>query len=151
MTPRGDARRSSTARRRGPSTRGRAETTPEATFSDAAPSPHRGRFVAAVENLRALARACERVRVPTVEFTRNLERHVRCPAEAVPGATVREALEAYFARHPAVRGYVLDEQGAVRHHVVVFVDARQLADRARLDEPVAEGSAVYVMQALSGG
>lgn len=89
--------------------------------------------------------------MPTVEFTRNLARHVACPTEAVGGGTVGEALEAYFARHPGVRAYVLDEQGRVRHHVTVFVGAQQLRDRARLDEPVDERTVVAVMQALSGG
>lgn len=89
--------------------------------------------------------------MPTVEFTRNLARHVACPTETVAGATVGEALEAYFARHPGVRSYVLDEQGRVRHHVTVFVDGAQLRDRARLDGAVGEGSVVSVMQALSGG
>ena len=89
--------------------------------------------------------------MPTVEFTRTLARHVECPTEPVVGATVGEALAAYFARHPAVRPYVLDEQGRVRHHVTVFVDGRQVRDRGRLDEAVAVGSVVSVMQALSGG
>ena len=89
--------------------------------------------------------------MPPVEFTRNLARHVACPAEDVGGDTVGAALEAYFARHPAVRPYVLDEQGRVRHHVTVFVDGRQLRDRGRLDEAVGERSVVAVMQALSGG
>jgi sulfur carrier protein ThiS len=89
--------------------------------------------------------------MPTVDFTPNLRRNVDCPPARVAGATVRACLDDYFARHPAVRGYVLDEQGAVRHHVVVFVDGRQIADRARPDEPVGEGASIHVMQALSGG
>lgn len=86
-----------------------------------------------------------------ITFTQNLQRHVECPPLEVPGATVREALDAYFAAHPRVRSYVLDEQGALRRHVVVFVDGEQVQDRARLAEPVREGSSIYVMQALSGG
>ncbi|WP_317987814.1 MoaD/ThiS family protein [Hyalangium gracile] len=67
------------------------------------------------------------------------------------GATVREALEAYFARHPQVRGYVLDEQDALRHHVVVFVNGSQLRDRSNQGEAIGEAAEIYVMQALSGG
>ncbi len=89
--------------------------------------------------------------MPTVEFTRNLARHVACPTETARGETVGAALDDYFERHPDVRAYVLDEQGRVRHHVTIFVDGRQLRDRGRLDEPVGEGSVVSVMQALSGG
>jgi molybdopterin synthase sulfur carrier subunit len=89
--------------------------------------------------------------VPRISFTSHLGRHVDCPAEAVPGATVREALESYFARHPAVRAYVLDDQAALRRHVVVFVGDEQARDRLRLSDAVAADAEVHVMQALSGG
>jgi hypothetical protein len=89
--------------------------------------------------------------VPRIVFTTALLRHVECPEEAVDGATVRAALEAYFARHAAVRTYVLDEQGELRQHVVVFVDGVQVRDRASLGESVGSGAEIYVMQALSGG
>jgi hypothetical protein len=64
---------------------------------------------------------------------------------------VREALEQYFTLHPLTRGYVLDEQGALRQHVVVFVNGGQLRDRANQQDPIGEGVEIYVMQALSGG
>ncbi|WP_437594938.1 MoaD/ThiS family protein [Sorangium sp. So ce1000] len=86
-----------------------------------------------------------------ITFTQNLSRHVDCPALEVAGGTVREALESYFALHPRVRGYVLDDQGALRKHVVIFVDGQQLRDRAGLSEAVNERTSLYVMQALSGG
>jgi molybdopterin synthase sulfur carrier subunit len=89
--------------------------------------------------------------VAIVHFTRNLHRHVECPSEQVEAGTARQALEAYFALHPAVRGYVLDEQGALRTHVNVFVDGIQVADRARMDDPVGPATEIHVMQALSGG
>lgn len=84
-------------------------------------------------------------------FTKNLQRHVSCPATTAPGSTVREALDAVFADNARLRAYVLDEQGAVRRHMVVFVDGRQIQDRVRLSDAVAEDSEIYVMQALSGG
>jgi molybdopterin synthase sulfur carrier subunit len=87
----------------------------------------------------------------TVHFTANLRRHVDCPELAVDGQTVGEALEAYFAVHPAVRSYVLDEQGSVRRHVAVFAAGAQIEDPKHLTDPVAPGSEIYVMQALSGG
>ena len=86
-----------------------------------------------------------------ITFTQHLTAHVPCPSLAVSGATVREALDHYFALHPRVRGYVLDDQGALRKHVVIFIDGQQLKDRAGLSEPVCAGTSLYVMQALSGG
>jgi hypothetical protein len=89
--------------------------------------------------------------VAQVTFTQNLQRHVDCPPMEVPGETVREVLNRYFDQHPRVRGYVLDEQGALRRHVVVFLDGQQIRDRAGLGERVHAASKLYVMQALSGG
>jgi hypothetical protein len=86
-----------------------------------------------------------------VQFTKALQRHVDCPPELVGGTTVREALQAYMQRHPAVQGYVFDEQGLLRRHVTVFVDGAQLLDRATMGDPVHDGTQVHVMQALSGG
>jgi hypothetical protein len=89
--------------------------------------------------------------MPTVHFTKALERHVECPAAQVEATTAREALDAYFALHPGVRGYVLDERGLLRTHVNVFVDGAQLADREGMSDSVGPRGEVYVLQALSGG
>ena len=89
--------------------------------------------------------------MPRVSFTQNLRRHVDCPDTEVEGATVRAALEAVFAERPRLRDYVLDEQGALRLHVVVFVNGEQVADREGLGDAVAPDGDIRVMQALSGG
>jgi hypothetical protein len=86
-----------------------------------------------------------------VTFTQNLRRHVGIADTAAPGATVREVLDAVFLAHPRLRGYVLDDQGALRRHMSVFVDGQQIQDRERLSDPVRPASEIYVMQALSGG
>ncbi len=89
--------------------------------------------------------------MPTITFTPNLQRHVSCPPAAVAGETVGQALEAVFRENPRARTYVLDEQGAVRPHMVVFVDGRQVQDRRTLSDPVGSDAEIYVAQALSGG
>ena len=86
-----------------------------------------------------------------VSFTQNLQRHVDCPPRAVDGATVRAVLEAVFEANPRARGYVLDDRGALRKHMTVYIDGAPVLDRDGLSDPVAEGSEVYVFQALSGG
>lgn len=86
-----------------------------------------------------------------VTFTPNLKRHVDCPTVEVPGANVAEVLAAVFAANPRLRGYVVDDQGALRKHMVVFIDGQQIADREQLTDPVGPRSELYVMQALSGG
>ena len=86
-----------------------------------------------------------------IVFTANIQRHVFCPEAEVVGRTVREVLENAFAEHPQARGYVLDDQSALRKHMTIFVDGRIIRDRARLTDVVGETSSIYVFQALSGG
>jgi len=68
-----------------------------------------------------------------------------------PGATVRDVLAAAFEDHPRLRTYILDDQGRLRKHVILFVDEEQLTYEMTLDRPVEGDSEIYVMQALSGG
>ena len=91
-----------------------------------------------------------------VVFAKAFRRHVECPDAPVvvagaAAATVGAALDAYFDLHPAVRSYVLDDLGAVRKHVAVFVDGDLITDRLGLSDPVTPTSKVHVFQALSGG
>ena len=86
-----------------------------------------------------------------VVFTSHLLRHVSCPQTEVPAGTLATALERVFAIHPQVRDYVLDEQGELRKHVVVFIDGQRLRDRSGLTDPVGQASEIYVLQALTGG
>lgn len=64
---------------------------------------------------------------------------------------MREALERVFRENPRARGYVLDEQGALRKHMAVFIDGETVQDRIGLSDGVGADSQIYVMQALSGG
>jgi hypothetical protein len=89
--------------------------------------------------------------VASLHFTQNLTRHTDCPTAQLAAATVAELFERYFEQWPAVRDYVLDNQGEVRHHVKVLVDGRNLRDRRKLMDHLNADSEVYVFQALSGG
>ncbi len=87
----------------------------------------------------------------TLSFTPNLLRHVETPTARVAGATVRQVLEAYFQANPQVRGYVLDDQDALRKHVAIFLNEEMIRDRLELSDPVRENDDIFVVQALSGG
>ncbi len=89
--------------------------------------------------------------MPTIIFTRQLERFLEARCAAVEGATLSEALAAVFASRPTLRGYVLDDQGALRRHVAVYINGRPAMDRAKLGDPVGPDDEIYVFQALSGG
>ena len=89
--------------------------------------------------------------MPTVSFTSALQRFLPAPAAEVEGGTVGTALAEVFASRPALRGYVLDDQGAVRRHVAIYLNGQPIADRLRLRDPVGAADEIYVFQALSGG
>jgi len=86
-----------------------------------------------------------------IKFTRHLERHLAAPPLEAAGGTVREVLDQAFGEHPNLRGYVLDDQGRLRKHVVIFVDGQAIQDRTQLGDTVGDESELLVMQALSGG
>ena len=89
--------------------------------------------------------------MPRVIFTPNIQRHVECPPSEVSGSTVRDVLDAVFRENERARGYVLDDQGGLRQHMIVFVNGLAVRDRMFLTDPVPGDGEVYVMQALSGG
>lgn len=86
-----------------------------------------------------------------VSFTANLQRHLSCPDQTVPGSTVRVVLDQVFATEPRLRSYILDDQGRVRRHVAIYINGDRIADRMTLTDPVADADEVFVFQALSGG
>ena len=86
-----------------------------------------------------------------LSFGSALQRHVPCPPLAVEAGTVREALERAFAREPRLRGYLLDDQGALRRHMAVFVNGRAVQDRRGLSDTLPGDGEIAVIQALSGG
>ena len=89
--------------------------------------------------------------MPRVTFTPHLQRFIDAPAQEVTATTVAEALDQVFGANPRLRGYVLDERGAVRQHVTVFVNDAPIRDRLSLSDPIGEHTEIFVLQALSGG
>jgi len=89
--------------------------------------------------------------VAVVHVTPNLQRHIATESVSVGGRTVAEVLQAYFQQCPGLRGYVLEDSGAVRKHMTLFVNGVVLQDRQNLSDPVPVDGEVFIMQALSGG
>ncbi len=63
------------------------------------------------------------------------------------GATVREVLQALERAHPDVKGWILDERGAIREHINVFVNK----EYGREDTSVGAQDRLHVLPAISGG
>jgi hypothetical protein len=89
--------------------------------------------------------------MPRIAFTSQLQRFTETPELDTAAATLRGALDAAFDVNPRLRHYVLDEQGHLRQHVVVYISGRRVADREALTDALAPDDKVYVLQALTGG
>jgi molybdopterin converting factor small subunit len=70
--------------------------------------------------------------------------------EASPG-TVGEALALLGVLYPGVRDRVTTEGGEVRPHVNVFVGTENIRHTGGLGTPIAEGSDIFILPAVSGG
>ncbi len=86
-----------------------------------------------------------------VIFTTNLSHHTALTEANAPGRTVAEVMARIFTDHPLARGYILNDQGAVRKHVAIFVNTCAIQDRNRLSDAVTDSCEICIMQALSGG
>lgn len=84
-------------------------------------------------------------------FTQQLRRFTDVPEVETAATELRAALEDAYRINPLLRGYIQDEQGHLRKHVVIFIDGKRLQDRELLNDAISADSMVYVLQALSGG
>ena len=84
-------------------------------------------------------------------FTQQLRRFTEVPEVETAATSLRAALEDAYRVNPQLRGYIQDEQGHLRRHVVAFIDGLRVHDRERPDDAVSSNSKIYVLQALSGG
>jgi hypothetical protein len=86
-----------------------------------------------------------------IHFTSHLRTLVTDGPLSAEGATVGEALAKVLAAQPHVRGYVLDDRGALRKDACIFADGERLAHEGALGRRIGPDTKIYVMQALSGG
>jgi hypothetical protein len=65
----------------------------------------------------------------------------------VGGETARAAVAELEAAHPALRGWVVDERGALRRHVKLFLGAEAVS----LDAVLGPDAQLHIVAAISGG
>jgi sulfur-carrier protein len=68
-------------------------------------------------------------------------------AVEVAGDTAAAVIGALEASYPALRGWIVDERGALRRHVKLFLGGMAVS----LDEPVGPNDELYIVAAISGG
>jgi MoaD family protein len=69
------------------------------------------------------------------------------PRLEVEGSNVGELIRELESRYPPLRGRIVDETGALRRHVKLFVNG----ESAGLDESVSEKDELHILPAISGG
>jgi molybdopterin synthase sulfur carrier subunit len=73
------------------------------------------------------------------------------PTVEVDGATVGEVLGNLDAAHPGFKDRLLDDDGALRRFVNVFVADDDVRFLKGLDTPVPAGETVAIIPAVAGG
>lgn len=87
-----------------------------------------------------------------VKFTPSLKRFFPDLTEiTVEATTISELISAVDNRWTGLADYIVDEQGALRKHVNIFIGDELIYDKKTLSDAIDENSRVYIMQALSGG
>jgi len=87
------------------------------------------------------------VRIPTPL------RKLTAGSEAVDadGASVAAVVESLEQNYPGMKNRVLDETGAVRRFVNIFVNGEDIRFLQQLDTPVKDGDELSIVPAIAGG
>jgi molybdopterin converting factor small subunit len=67
------------------------------------------------------------------------------------GAKLSEILDSLEGNHPGIRGRILDESGALRRFVNVYVGDDDVRFIGGLDAEVADGARISIIPAVAGG
>lgn len=88
----------------------------------------------------------------TVQFTAALKRFFPdIQEQQVEGQTVADILSSLDTRYPGLKSYLVDEQGALRKHINIFIDGALIQDRYTLSDHLQDQHDILIFQALSGG
>jgi molybdopterin synthase sulfur carrier subunit len=66
-------------------------------------------------------------------------------------ATVAAALSSLWTIYPGLRDRIATEQGQIREHINIFVGEENIRYISGLASPVASGSEISIVPAVSGG
>jgi molybdopterin synthase sulfur carrier subunit len=86
--------------------------------------------------------------MPKVILTGSVQQHAGgLGVVEVGGDTVGALIRALEASYPALRGWIVDERGALRRHVKLFLGGVAVS----LDAPVGAKDELHIVAAISGG
>ena len=89
--------------------------------------------------------------MPHVLFTPQLQRSFPGLDDIqVGGSSVAEVIRRLDALHPGLAHSIVDDAGALRQHVNVFIGRALVRDRVALSDEVGDDDDVYIFQAQHG-
>ena len=88
-----------------------------------------------------------KVRIPTI-----LRTYTEGASEvSASGSTLAEVIDDLDANHPGIKGRILDDQGAIRRFVNVYVGNDDVRFTDGLSTPTESGAQISVIPAVAGG
>lgn len=91
--------------------------------------------------------------MPQVKFTHHLQ-HFFPDLPLIThtkGSTVANVIATLNQAYPGLAGYLVDDSGALRKHVLIFIGDEVITDRTTLQDAVNDTDHLFIFQALSGG
>ncbi|MBN4081392.1 molybdopterin-synthase adenylyltransferase MoeB [Caldithrix abyssi] len=70
---------------------------------------------------------------------------------SVDGTTVSEVLGNIFNQYPDIRSHLLDENGAIRNFVNIYVNGIDVREQGNLETSVTPGADIRIIPAIAGG
>jgi sulfur-carrier protein len=87
------------------------------------------------------------VRIPTILRTYTEDQS----QVAADGATLAEVIDSLESTFPGIKARVVDEQGALRRFVNIYVAEEDVRFANGLDTPTPEGTQISIIPAVAGG
>jgi molybdopterin synthase sulfur carrier subunit len=91
--------------------------------------------------------------MPNIKFTNHLKRFFPDlePNTTANGSTIAEVIADLDRRYPGLAAYIVDDRGALRKHVNIFIGDELIQDHRGLQDAVKDADQIFIFQALSGG
>ncbi len=88
----------------------------------------------------------------TINFTSALKRfYPDLKPVQINASTIHDVLTELNQHYPHLSDFLVDEHGALRQHINVFIGDIMINDRETLTDKVPEKAEILIFQALSGG
>ena len=87
-----------------------------------------------------------------IEFTSLLKRfYPELESMELDVIDLPDMLSQLDEQHSGLRAYIVEDNGALRKHVNIFLNGEMIKDRKKLSDQLNNNDTIHIIQALSGG